>query len=149
MEFPVTVEDQAAFDELVKARIAREREKFADYDDLKAKAETLTAAREQAEAAIAAAQQRAEAAEGALSERQKADEFTRVRAEVAMTAGVPVDALRGSTKEELEAHAEVLKPLVTAPRGPVIPTQGDTPGAAPDDPLRGFANSLFESAQAD
>jgi len=149
VEFPVTVESQSAFDDLVKTRLAREREKFADYDELKQKATELTTSQEQFEAAITAANQRAEAAEGALSERQKADEFAQVRAEVAKTAGVPADALRGSTKEELEAHAEVLKPLVTAPKGPVIPNQGSTPDAPPVNELRAFARGLFERATAD
>lgn len=37
-------------------------------------------------------------------------------------------ALAGSTKDEIEAHAEILKPLIAQkPTGPVVPTAGDTP----------------------
>ncbi|MBK0297019.1 hypothetical protein IAE22_34770, partial [Bacillus sp. S34] len=36
------------------------------------------------------------------------------------------------TKEELEAHAAELKPLITASRGPVIPGQGKVPETKTD-----------------
>lgn len=48
-------------------------------------------------------------------------------AEVSEATGVPSAALRGGTKEELAAHAETLKALIAAPRGPVIPSQGQQP----------------------
>lgn len=65
-----------------------------------------------------------------------------VRAEVAKAKGVPEAALRGSTKEEFEAHADELKPLLTG-ISPVIPTQGVTPTApAATDDVRDFANFL-------
>lgn len=127
MEFPITVEDQAAFDKLVGTRLTREREKFADYDDLKAQVATLTEATKTHDDALAAAVKRAEDAEGKVAARDEADAFAKVRTEVATAAGLPADVLRGTTKEELEAHAAALKPLITAPKGPVIPNQGDTP----------------------
>lgn len=143
MEFPITVEDQAAFDKLVASRLTREREKFADYDDLKAQVTTLTEAAKAHDDALAAAVKRAEDAEAKVTARDEADAFAKVRSEVATSAGLPADVLRGSTKEELEAHAAALKPLITVPKGPVIPTQGDTPAAdsagAED---RAFANFL-------
>lgn len=51
---------------------------------------------------------RAEAAEKKLSEREAKDAAAATAAEVAKEKGVPVSALRGSTKEELEAHADEL-----------------------------------------
>lgn len=49
------------------------------------------------------------------------------KADVAKTSGVPVAALAGSSLEEIQAHADVLKSLITSPaepRGPLVPTEG-------------------------
>jgi hypothetical protein len=64
--------------------------------------------------------------------------------EVATTEGVPASALRGTTREELEAHAKVLAELIK-PSGPVIPGQEKTPDKVGDDPLREFTRNLFAS----
>lgn len=144
MEFPYTVESQDAFDELVKDRIKRVEAKFADYDDLKRKAS-------EADAAIAAAQQeaadavsRAETAEGKVAEFEGKTQVEGWRAEVAKATGVPAEALAGSTKEEFEAHAAILKPLLTVPSAPVIPNQGAEPtgSAAAVEEDRQFADFL-------
>lgn len=49
------------------------------------------------------------------------------KAEVAQATGVPVAALAGSSLEEIQAHADVLKSLITSqpqPRGPLVPSEG-------------------------
>lgn len=50
--------------------------------------------------------------ETVISEGEKEKAFAQTLAEVAEATGVPAAALRGSTREELEAHAETLKPLL-------------------------------------
>lgn len=64
--------------------------------------------------------------------------------EVAEAEGVPASALRGTTREELEAHAKVLAELIK-PSGPVVPGQERTPEHVGDDPLREFTRNLFSS----
>jgi alpha-galactosidase/6-phospho-beta-glucosidase family protein len=134
MEFPITVESQEEFDGLVKDRLARitnkhadELAKFADYDDLKTRAETLEAEKAEIEQERDAAVTRAETAEGVVAKFESEQQVSQWRAEVATASGIPADILRGSTKEEFEAHAELLKPLLTAQQAPVIPNQGDSP----------------------
>ncbi|NKY08937.1 hypothetical protein [Cellulomonas hominis] len=127
MEFPYTVDSQAAFDELVKDRLGRERAKFADYDELKTKvaeADTKIAAAEQA---TAEAVSRAEAAEGKVATFEGKQQVADWAKEIVKDSVVPASALRGSTREELEAHFAELKPLLTAQSAPVIPNQGDQP----------------------
>lgn len=65
--------------------------------------------------------------------------------EVASAEGVPAAALRGNTREELEAHAKVLAELIK-PSGPVIPGQELTPDKVTENPLREFARNLFANA---
>lgn len=116
---------------IVQERLQREREKYADYDDLKTAAERA---------------QEIEAEKQALAERvaefEAKEEQSKLVAQVAEDAGVPADALRGSTQEELEAHAEVLKSLMNT-TGPVIPGQEKRPNKVEDSEERKAARQLF------
>lgn len=64
--------------------------------------------------------------------------------QVAATTGVPAAALKGSTLEEIQAHAELLKPLIAqapadlTPLAPHVPSEG-TP------PTGGVATQLTET----
>jgi hypothetical protein len=66
--------------------------------------------------------------------------------EIAEANKVPASALRGSTREELEAHAAILAELIK-PSGPVIPGQEKSPEKVGDDPMREFTRNLFQSAK--
>ncbi|MCM6761400.1 hypothetical protein NB037_03125 [Rathayibacter sp. ZW T2_19] len=147
MEFPVTIDSQDAFDGLVKERIGRVEAKYADYGDLKKRADD-------ADAAIAAAQQeRDQAATRAADLETEVSKFTAKeqlatwRSDVATATGIPAAILRGSTKEEFEAHAAELKPLLTAQEAPVIPSQGDSPtGTAKTSPWAGVIDALDQQS---
>lgn len=119
---------------IVQERLQRERDKFSDYDDLKAAAEHA---------------QELESEKRALAEKvaefEAQAERSRLVAEVSETTGVPADVLRGETKEELESHADVLRSLIST--GPVVRGQEKRPDAVSADPLQEFARNLF--AQAD
>ena len=124
---PITMQED--LDKVIGARLAREREKYADYDDLKAAASKL------ADAEARLAQIDAKAA------------LDKIRDDVAKQAGVPADLLRGSTKGELTEHASALAEALQArPSVPVIPTQGATPGVSDaESARRAFAQKLFGS----
>ena len=124
---PITTQED--LDKVIGARLAREREKYADYDDLKAAASKL------ADAEARLAQIDAKAA------------LDKIRDDVAKQAGVPADLLRGSTKDELTEHASALAEVLQArPSVPVIPTQGATPGVSDaESARRAFAQKLFGS----
>ena len=104
-------------------------------------AERLAAIEEASKSEAQKAIDRAEKAERALAERENAEALARDRDEVSKATGVPAAALRGNTKEEFEAHAAELKPLITTP-GPVVPRQGDTPQHPVSD-AGAFVRGLF------
>lgn len=116
---------------IVQERLQREREKYSDYDDLKSAAERA---------------QELEAEKTTLAERvaefEAKEEQSKLVAQVADDVGVPADVLRGSTKEELEAHAEVLKSLMK-PTGPVIPGQEKRPQKVEESEERKAIRQLF------
>ena len=134
---------QADLDRIIAARVSREREKFADYDDLKVKAaehdKAVDAQKSEAQKAI----ERAEAAEAKVAKLETREQIATWKAEVARATGVPALALAGSTKEEIEAHAATLKPLIKTP-GPVIPGQERSPdNSKSTSPEREFLRGLM------
>jgi len=107
---------QEEFDRMVGARLERERAKFADYDDLKAKASKYDEVDEANKTELQKAVERAEAAEKKLTPA----EAKATRLEVALEKGLTATQAKrlvGSTKEELEADAdELLADIGTAPK---------------------------------
>ena len=54
------------------------------------------------------------------------------KAQVSAKTGIPAEALRGSTLEEIQAHADILKPLVhPAPKLPNVPNPAQHPEGKP------------------
>lgn len=131
---------QADMDRIIADRLARERQKYADYDELKTKAAKFDAAQE---AAKSEQQKQAEALQAAQAKLAEYEAEKQVRAwvdEVAETAKLSPEqkaVLKGSTKEELEAHAELIKSLTpTPPPAPfVVPTVGQTPTPSGNVPI--------------
>lgn len=83
-------------------------------------------------------------AQSKVKEYETREQVSAWKSEVATATGIPAAALAGSTKEEIEAHAETLKSLIPKkPGGPVVPGAGDTPSPKPADDERGFLRDLF------
>jgi hypothetical protein len=112
---------QEELDRIIGARLARERERFADYDDVKARAAQFDALEEQNKTELQREKERADNAERLAQEAN----VKALRADVALDKGIPANLLSGSTKEELEASAEAL----LAFRG--AQTKQPIPGFAP------------------
>ena len=98
------ITSQEDFDKAIQARIARERAKFPDYEELKAKAAKLAEIEETNKTEAEKTAERLAAAEKRASEL----ELRSIRAEVAAAKSVPAVLLSGSTQEELEASADAL-----------------------------------------
>ena len=119
---------------IVQERLERERKRFEGFEEYKQAAERLVTV---------------EAENKQLSKKVARFEAERERSElvayIAKETGVPAEALRGDTKEELEAHAEVLRSLIST--GPVVPGQELYPETISDDPMREFTRNLFAQAE--
>ena len=98
---------QEQVDQIVEKRLAKERGKYKDYDELK---ESNAALRKQIDDAAA--------------EKQHAEWVS----EVAKDKDVPAELLRGGSKEELEAHADLLRAaLHPASKPPRVKNQTGSP----------------------
>jgi hypothetical protein len=115
------ITSQEDLDRILTQRLARERSKYADYNDLKARAAKLAELEEAQKTAEQKAAERLEAAERKAAEL----EAKATRAEVAAETGVPAGLLAGATREELEASAAALLAFKGATNTPKPdPSQG-------------------------
>lgn len=111
---------QAELDSIVKDRLKREREKHADYDVLKAKAEKFDAAEEASKSELQKAVERAEALKAELDGIKAEQQRRELVAAVAKESGVDAEllaAMSGKTEDEIKAHAELLKAKFAAVPG--------------------------------
>ena len=134
------ITSQEDFDKAIQARIARERAKFADYDEVKARASKLAEIEEANKTEAEKVAERLAAAEKRAGEL----EAKATRAEVAAAKGVPVALLSGGTKEELEASADALIQFKGESGSTTlhVPNEGKSPTAQVDSKKQ-FAKSLF------
>ena len=95
---------QEELDRIIQGRLDRERKRFSDYDDLKARADKLA----EIESANQTEAEKVQARLDAAEKRAVELESKALRAEVAAAKGVPSVLLTGSTQEELEASADAL-----------------------------------------
>lgn len=123
-EPPAKTFTQEDLDKKIEARLKREREKYADYDELKQAQQELEELKkgqmsEQEKLAAELEKAKKEAAEAAA--KTAALELERTKEKVCREVGLPdgfADRLKGTTEEELKADAESLKKLVPAtPKG--------------------------------
>lgn len=135
---------QEEVDKLMGDLRKKDRAKYARYDEYKAAAEKLAEIEEKGKTDLQRATERAEAAEAKLAEREAADAVAEAVREVSKATGVPEDALRGASREEIEAHAEALKPYFSKDAAPSVPTGApSTEAQASGDPLRGVINQAL------
>lgn len=106
---PITSQDD--LNRVIADRVSRERAKFADYSDLKAKAEQF----EQLEAEKMTEAQKLQAQLNEQTERAAQAERERARLQVIADAAIPAEyhaLVHGNTDEELKASAKVARELI-------------------------------------
>lgn len=122
----------------------KERAKYANYEEYKAAFEELQQLKEKDKTEAQRALERAEAAEKELADIKAKEALAKAAAEIAERTGVPAEALRGGTPEEMEAHAEVLAPFFKKESAPKVNTgASSTESSGSGDPLRdAISNAL-------
>lgn len=94
---------------IVGKRLAEEKGKFSDYEDLKAKAMKLDEIEEANKSELQKATERANNLEAELNGLKKAEEVRLMRENVAKKTGVPSSLLNGDTEDACKAQAEAIK----------------------------------------
>jgi len=129
---------QAEVDRIVKERVARERAKYSDYDELKAKA-----------AGSQTLEERLASLEGELTTAKTAA----LRSDIAAKHGLSAEDrdlfLTGTDESTLNAQAQRLSERVAdrKKQGNFAPKEGTTPAAGTDTGEREFVRNLFSRAE--
>lgn len=117
---------QAEMDAVIGDRLARERAKYADYNDLKAKAQAYDAAQEADKSDLQKATERADALEKELNALKTANQERELKDKVSAETGVPASLLRGSTEDELKAQAQAILDFAKPQKGyPAVKDAGE------------------------
>ena len=124
---PITTQED--LDKIIGKRVMRERDKYKDYDKYKSAAEELDKIKEANKSDLEKATSRAEKAEKELASLKSAQELSKAAKEIAKETGVPAEALRGSTREELAEHAAQLQTLLHKDSIPYVDSDGKKPSS--------------------
>jgi hypothetical protein len=142
------ITSQEAFDAAIKERLARERSKYADYDDIKAKAaehdKLIESQKSEAQKAIDAANKKAAdaIAKAAVAEREAVLAKAGVKDEdVALFDGVPADKIAALAAKIAAANGTSNEPPAQRGRETFVPGSGSRQEGDPD--MEGLVKDLF------
>lgn len=99
---------QAEMNAIISDRLSRERSKYADYGDLKAKAAQFDAAQEAGKTELQKANEKAAKLQQQLDTLTRANTLRELRSKVAAATGVPAELLSGDTEESCTAQAQAI-----------------------------------------
>ena len=132
---------QAEMDSIIEGRLAREHEKYADYDSLKEKAGKYDEMQEQSKKA----NEKANALQEQLDQLKKDGTVRQAREKVAKDTSVPVELLTGEDEETCKKQAEAILKFAKPKSYPG--TKGNkgktTEYHEKDDAMREFAHQIF------
>lgn len=139
---------QSELDAIVRDRLAREKGKYADYDELKAKATKFDEVEEASKTELQKATERAQALEAELNGLKKAESIRTIREKVAKETGIPASSLSlltGETEEACQEQAKVILSMITPQSYPSVPDGGEithtNKGSARED-FKAFASQF-------
>lgn len=116
---------QAELDAIVQDRLKRERDKYADYDSLKEKAQQYDEAKEAEKTELEKATERAAALQTELDGLKHLNEVRALRDKVALATGVPAALLSAETEEELTEQANRILEFAKPNTYPAVKDAGE------------------------
>ena len=111
----------------------------------KSKADKLDELEEASKTALEKATERAQKAENQVKAYEQEAQRKQWLEEVSSETGLPVSVLRGSTREEIEAHAQILKPFFEKPSAPIV--ENDNMKSNTASAGKSKADALFDVVQ--
>lgn len=117
---------QAELDEIVKARLAKERAKYGDYETLQQKASKFDEMEEANKSELQKATEKAESLQKQVDAMTKEKSVREIREKVAVATGVPTRLLNGETEEACTEQAKAILEFMNQSNGyPTIKDGGE------------------------
>lgn len=141
---------QAELDSIVGERLARERAKYTDYEDLKNKATEYDKQQEASKTELQKALEKSEKLQAKLEKMEREGKIKDIRTKVSGDTGVPVGLLSGDDEETCKAQAEAILTFAKDSRYPGVKEQKRESSRqvrhsqeASDDDYRELAGQIF------
>lgn len=144
------ISTQEEFDAIIRDRLKRDRaktaEKYADYEELKAKAAKLDELEEAQKGELERANEKIAKLEKAAADRAAADRIGAIKAKVSKETGVPAELIHGEDEESMTSFAESVAAYAKKPAAPRVGEAGSFSDGAADPAsadMAGFVSQLF------
>lgn len=140
---------QAEMNAIIETRLAREKEKYADYESLKEKAGKFDSLEEANKSEIQKANEKAAALQKELDSLKTASKIKDIKTKVSSDTGVPVELLSGSDEETCKKQAEAILKFAKPKSYPGTKTNTSQKSqASPEDnAMREFARQIFNRGE--
>ena len=135
---------QSELDAIVRDRLKRERDKYADYADLQTKAKAYDEAQEAAKSELQKAVERAERAEAELTTMRQEQERSALVAKLAAEKGVSAEMLARMAGDVAENAEWLAAHDATKPKYPSVTDRGEISSPSTGNQTE-FIKSLFGS----
>lgn len=119
---------QEEVNKIIGERLAKEKSRYADYDDIKAKAAKYDKQEEANMSELEKAQKTANKYKQELESYKKSEKLHEVRSKVSKETGVPEDMLYGETEEECKLQAEKILKFSKPQAYPEVSDGGESKG---------------------
>lgn len=126
---------------IVGKRLAEEKGKYSDYEEIKAKAAKYDEAEEANKSELQKAVERANNLEAELAGIKKSEEIRQTREKIATETGIPAHLLTCDTEEACKAQAEAIKAFAT-PNYPKVKDSGEIPKISSGNAKADFAEFM-------
>ena len=130
---------QAEVDTIIGERLQRERNKYADYNALKEKADMYDQYTEANKTELQKANEKAEALQKELDGLKQEAAIRGIRESVSKETGVPISLLTATTEEDCKTQAEAIKAFAK-PSYPSVKDAGEPTGTRSQSAAQQFAD---------
>lgn len=133
---------QEEVNSIVAERLGRDRQKYADYDSLKEKAEQFDKLQEANKSELEKANDRANKLEIELADLKKANQVREIRSKISKETGVPVELLTADNEEDCKSQALAINAFAKPNGYPSVPDGGEVGGTLKASPREQFAEAI-------
>lgn len=130
---------------IIQDRLTRDRQKYADYDELKEKAGKFDQLEEASKSELQKMTEKADALQAALDKLKSENLVREARQKVAAETGVPANLLTGSSEEECRTQAEAIAAYAKPSSYPQVRDGGEPPKRGGTSTRDQFADWLDQS----
>lgn len=136
---------QEELDSIVEGRLARERQKYADYEDLREKASKYDEYQEKSKTELQKEKEKSDALQAKLTALEKEGTVRQVREKVAKDTNVPAELLTGEDEESCKKQAEAILKFAKPKSYPGTKrnAKATTEHHEADEAMREFAHKIF------